>query len=168
MTATSGTVGTLFLGAGELEIIWWFLTPPALSNGTDRYYLYFGVNESATAGTLSNGCGFFYRDNINSGKPIVITHVGGVQQTSATGTTTIAAATAYRVRLVFDAARTKCDMYLKVGTGAENLEATYTGSLPAATTALGVIGEIVKSAGTTAEVVTVDGWQCSYRLTTQR
>jgi len=167
-TTFGGAFGTLPLGNGTFETISEFQTSVALSTGTQRYYLYGGVNDSTSISAFTDGSGWFYRDDVNSGKFIMIVHVAGVQQTTANGATTVAASTWYRMRPVVDAARTKVDLYISVNGGAEVLDVTYTGSLPATSVLLGCVFEIAKSIGITATTVLLDTLEYTYILTTPR
>ncbi len=167
----TGNGGTLTLGDGTLEVVWIFKTPAALSDGTNRYAIYCGMNGSSATGAFTDGAAFNYQDNVNGGKSTILVHVAGAQQTVANGGITIAVSNWYRERLVFDAARSKVDMYIRDETAntAEVLDVTYTGSLPASSIGLGVVCEIRKILGTSVTPLPqFDGWQYTYRLTNQR
>jgi len=154
------------LGSGDVEITWLFKTPSSLSSGTDRYSILAGVGD--VIASTQNSVMFTYSDNINSGKPVVRVNVAGTNQTDVAGTTTIAASTWYRARLVINAALTSASLYLAVNGGAENLEATYTGSFPATSVLFGAWFGILKSAGTNNRSCLVDYWQLNYTLASQR
>lgn len=165
--STAASSGFLHLGDGELEVIWWFRIDTLSTSGL-RYQFQCGIVDRVLNGTMTDEIQLYYADNINSGVPVIRVRAAGVLQTDANGTTALTASTWYRARLVVNAAITQVDLYLRPYGGSEVHECTYTGTLPAASVALGVGATALKVSGTGSSTAVLDRWQYNYRFTNER
>lgn len=161
------TGGMLHLGDGQLEVIWWFRVD-ALSSGTLRYQIWAGLANRGDGTSPADAIYLIYSDNLNSGVVTLRSIVSSVTQTDAVGTTALAANTWYRARIVINAAMNQADLYLKPYGSAEVHECTYTGSMPATSVGLGLLGSIFKVSGTGSATCCWDRWQYNYRFTNER
>lgn len=160
----TGGNGSLQLGDGTLEVIWFFETT-TLSTSGERYGSWFGIADNITS-SPANFIAVLFQDNVNSGAFQLRVTVGSAAQANTNGVTTVVANTKYHLRLVIAPGSVK--FYSAVYGGAETLEGTYTGSQPASSAPMGTWAFMGKSVGTTNRDQYWDGWQYNYTFTNQR
>lgn len=88
------TVGNSMTGGGHKQRLLTCLKMPALSNGTDRYEVWFGFSNS-TGGAPTTGVYFDYIDTLNSGNWTAKTSSGGSTTTASGGANVAVVANAW-------------------------------------------------------------------------
>lgn len=136
---------------GNFTIVGKIITPSALSDGTNRYSIFCGINES-NAGLGNDHLVLQYSDNINSGKWQLVMGIGGVNRATIDTGITVAADTVYNLAIVVTGASQAIEVFINgtsVGT-----------ATPSSTFATGnrvsPILTISKSVGTTSRTLGID------------
>jgi hypothetical protein len=128
-----------------------FLSPAALSNGTDTYAVELGFMDAVTSGSNTDGALLYYKHDVNSGNWSRVTANNGTTTTSDSGVA-FAAATWYTVRVVLYPNGTS-ELYVNGTSVGRN-----TTNLPINSAASFTFGAgIRKSAGTTNRTIDLDG-----------
>lgn len=155
-------VANLQTGDGETE----FETSVALedlSDGTDRFAIFTGFADSTYGAGSRDGIGFYYKDDVNSGKFLCSCEANGTETTADSGIT-VAADTWYNLEALVNAGGTSVAFYID-----GSLVATITTNIPTGTSRLfGAYMEIVKSLGTTQRDFWTDYFQIRKRFTSLR
>lgn len=136
---------------GDFTIVGKFITPTTLSNATDRYAIFCGINES-NAGLGADHLVMQYSDNINSGKFQVVMSIGGVNRATIDTGITVAADTVYNVAIVVTGSTQAIEVFVNgVSVGTATPSATFgTGNR------VSPIHTIAKQAGTSNRVLGMD------------
>lgn len=125
-----------------------FISIPTLSDGTDRFVIIFaldGIPTTVNATFNNNSVGFFYSDNVNSGKWVLRSRNNSGTETDVDSGITVAASQVYCLDVYIDKALTEARYYIDgVFVG------RVTGNLPTSGTNCGGKLAIRKSAGTTS------------------
>jgi hypothetical protein len=143
----------------------WVKTPPALSDGSQRYEVFAGLTDTVAAQTgATDAVVIHYQDTINSGKWELVNSTNTSQTVRDTGITVVQA-TWYFLEVEVNAAGTSVQAYIDgVAAGA-----ALTTTIP--TTSARVLGAdvgIVKTIGTTASVAQLDAFYLECDFTTAR
>ena len=145
------------LGGGEVRMTCILRTPPALSDGTQRYTLRIGILDTRTNGAVSDGLFFSYIDTVTSGNWAIEAIAGGSPYTPTDTGVAVTAGTWVRLDIIVNAAATEATFYID-----GVLVHTETTTIPSGTSqATGAGWIIFKSIGTTAATMNVDYWGIS-------
>ena len=155
---TMGATNNWSFGGGAATLKFRFRIP-TLSTSGQRFSITLGFRQNF-AGATTDQVALAYSDNINSGKPILRVIAGGAT-VDVNCTTTLAANTWYRGKIIVNAAGTQADLYIN-GT----LEATTATGVPTAAMKLGCI--VGKSVGATSMSVDLDYIELAQTLATPR
>jgi hypothetical protein len=124
----------------------------ALSDGTDTYTARFGLGDVATGAEPTDGVYFRYTHSVNSGKWVCVTRSNGTETATNSTGAAVAATTWLTLECEINAAGTSATFYAN-----GVLQATNTTNIPTgAGRETGVQMSILKSAGTTARLVSLD------------
>jgi hypothetical protein len=159
----SSSAATRYIGGGQ-TIFETRIQIPAVSDGTDRFQITFGLAATAlniAALTTQTFIGFLYVDNVNSGQWTGVCCDG--TQATTTGGSVVAINTWYRLTVVVNAAGTSVSFYVN-GT---LLGSPVTTHIPTAT-AMQLMAQIVKTAGTNDRTMDNDYIRYQKDFTTPR
>ena len=132
-------------------------TPPALSDGTQRYTLRIGILDTRTNGAVTDGLFFSYTDTVTSGNWAIEAIAGASPYIPTTTGVAVTAGTWVRLDIIVNAAATEATFYID-----GVLVHTETTNIPSGTSqATGAGWIIFKSIGTTAATMNVDYWGIS-------
>jgi hypothetical protein len=136
---------------GDFMLLGKFITPAALSDGTNRYTIQGGLNES-NAGLGADHLIWYYSDNVNSGKLQVIMSTGGVNSATIDTGITIAADTVYNVAIVVTGVGQNIEVFVNgTSVGTATPSATFGSG-----NRVSPIFTIAKSLGTTSRTLGID------------
>lgn len=153
-----GGTNSLFFG-GHALILKFRIAPQVLSDGTDTYSCTWGFGEQLGIKDQTNGAYFTYTHGTNAGKWQAVTASAATRTTTDTGVAAVTTFSIFEIRV--NQAGTSVTFYID-GT----LVATNTTNIPTATT--GVLGQIVKSLGTTSRKLSIDWASLNVTRTTAR
>lgn len=159
-TVTTGQ--TILLGAGAVTYETDVYLLDALSDGTDTYTNYIGLNDVSTGNGVDSVM-FRYTHSTNSGKFECVTRSNSTETASDSGIT-VAATTWYKLGITVNAAASSVSFLVNGSVVATITTNIPTGSGRQTTPLIG----IVKSAGTTARRILVDYIYCRFDLTSAR
>jgi hypothetical protein len=161
LTNSSGTSFCFVLGqAGETFMEADIKTDPNLSDGTDRYRLYFGFGDNAGADIGANGIFWYYRDDVNGGKWQARARDNSVEATPVDSGITVAADTYYRLKVSIPAGGNSANLYID-----DVLKATFSSGIPDNTRNLFMIWGILKSLGSNSRTCLIDWFRFQIGVT---
>jgi hypothetical protein len=157
-------LGLIAFGDGKCRIGWWVKTPSSLSDGTNKYTIRAGMMDS-NADADNEGVYLKYTHDDNSGKWLGVSKKNSVAKQTLDTAVTVVASTWYFLEIEVNAAGTSVEYFVN---GAS--KGTITSSIPLISNgdALGVICYIMKAAGTSARVMSVDANYVDKTFTTAR
>jgi|GEM_PF-6715525 hypothetical protein len=157
-TTTTGFAGfnnnnsiKAFICNGSSILVETAINLSALSNGTDRYTMYFGLSDNSSFSSATNGAYISYTDNVNSGNWTVnINNASSI--TTSNGSTAPTANAWYKLRLIIGT--NTITGYVGAAGSDFSLINTVNATLPTANLIMSVF--FIKSAGTTDTFSYVD------------
>ncbi len=155
----SATARHFKLGAGIITVNW-IIKLATLSDGTNTYTLYCGLQSAITA--PASGVYFTYTHGTNSGNYVINCSAASV--TTSANTSTAASTNWVNLGIIINAAGTSASFYVN---GTEVANSPIASNLP--TTALGPMVGLVRSAGTIpADTLLIDAVYLKETFTTPR
>ena len=139
-----------YFNDGAIVFEAWVKLPTSLSDGTDNYIVRSGLGQS-TSGDGNNGAFFKYNHALNSGNWTFIMRAGGADVLSINTGTAAAANTWVRLKFTIAASTQAAEVFINgtsVGSG--------TPSSTIGSQLVGLMHQVVKSAGTTTEHFYID------------
>lgn len=130
---------------------------PALSNGTQRFTIQFGLIPTASSTTLAvnNSVVLRYKDDVNAGEFEFVTRNNAGTETATDCNISVAANTMYTATVVLNEPMTEARCYISTNGGLPVLAAVNTTNLPTSGTSLGVRIGCFASVGTTGKVFNI-------------
>jgi hypothetical protein len=158
------------LGGGEL-VFETLVNVTTLSTSTERFQLVVGLLDTLTAANQTDAVAFVYDEggvstgSTASGNWQAVTSNGAARSwnAGASGSSTVAAATWVRLKIIINAAGTQADFYVN-----DTLRYSHTTNIPSGSNAVGFGWLLIKSVGTTARTMDADYVMVEQDFTTAR